>query len=336
MTALKKYDRLEATALWRPSPQEQRREVIVSIGDATLVISDMNDRALTHWSLPAVARVNPGKRPAIYCPDADPDETLELGEQEEDMVKAIEKLRSEIDRRRPHPGRLRMATLAVSAVSVLALAVFWLPGALLNHTVAVVPDVKRAEIGAALLTQTFRLTGPPCADILATPALRRLSARLDTPQLVIVRGGVRTAKLLPGGAVLMNRAVVEDFEEPDVAAGYVVVQKTDAAQNDPLRALLKASGLSASFRLLTTGSVSEDTLRTYAEILLAAPEPDIDTDALLERFTAERVRSTPFAYALDATGETTLELIEADPFGTGAQPLLSDGDWVALQGICGG
>ena len=56
MTALSKYDRLEATGLWRINPSEQRREVVVSIGDATLIISDINDTALTHWSLAAVER----------------------------------------------------------------------------------------------------------------------------------------------------------------------------------------------------------------------------------------------------------------------------------------
>ena len=56
MTALQKYERLEATGLWRETPDGQRREVVVSIGDATLVISDLNDTALTHWSLAAVER----------------------------------------------------------------------------------------------------------------------------------------------------------------------------------------------------------------------------------------------------------------------------------------
>ncbi|MEC7963138.1 MAG: hypothetical protein VX201_07695, partial [Pseudomonadota bacterium] len=91
-TALRKYQRLEATALWRPTPEEQRREVIVSIGDATLVITDMQDRALTHWSLPALQRANPGSWPALYHPDGDSGETLELAEGEEEMVAAIEKL----------------------------------------------------------------------------------------------------------------------------------------------------------------------------------------------------------------------------------------------------
>ena len=62
MTALKKYARLEATALWRAGPDVQRREVIVSIGDATLVISDLKDQALTHWSLAAVDRAKPALR----------------------------------------------------------------------------------------------------------------------------------------------------------------------------------------------------------------------------------------------------------------------------------
>ena len=58
MTALKEYDRIEATGLWRANADAQRREVIVSIGDATLTISDHNDRALAHWSLPAIERAN--------------------------------------------------------------------------------------------------------------------------------------------------------------------------------------------------------------------------------------------------------------------------------------
>jgi len=105
MTALSKYQRLEASALWRDSISGQRRDVIVSLGDASLVITDKNERPLTHWSLAAVQRANPGAMPAVFHPDGDPDETLELGESETEMVEAIEKLRQVIERRRPKPGR---------------------------------------------------------------------------------------------------------------------------------------------------------------------------------------------------------------------------------------
>ena len=151
MTALDKYQRLEATGLWRPTPDGQRTEVIVSIGDATLVITDLRERPLAHWSIPAVERANPGRRPAIYHPDGDPGETLEFPENEREMVKAIEKLRSAVDRRRPHPGRLRLLTFLATMAAVILLVVFWLPGAIRAHAVAVVPDVKRAEIGQSLI-----------------------------------------------------------------------------------------------------------------------------------------------------------------------------------------
>ena len=50
MTALKEYARLESGGLWRADADAQRRDVIVSFGDATLVISDSAERALAHWS----------------------------------------------------------------------------------------------------------------------------------------------------------------------------------------------------------------------------------------------------------------------------------------------
>ena len=68
MTALDKYDRLEATGLWRATPDDQRREVVVSLGDASLTMSDLNDCPLAHWSVAAIARANPGAMPALSAP----------------------------------------------------------------------------------------------------------------------------------------------------------------------------------------------------------------------------------------------------------------------------
>ena len=105
MTALKEYDRLEATGLWRETPDTQRRDVLVSFGKATLIISDKSDAALAHWSLPAIERLNPGVRPALFCPGPDAVEELELSEPA--LIEAIEKVRKTVARARPRSGRLR-------------------------------------------------------------------------------------------------------------------------------------------------------------------------------------------------------------------------------------
>lgn len=341
MTALSAYDRLEATGLWRASPDEQRREVIVSIGDATLTISDPADRALAHWSIPAIARANPGQRPALFHPDGDPGETLELPESESEMINAIEKLRSAVDRARPHPGRLRLVSMLVILATIIALGVFWLPGALLDHTVSVVPQVKRQDIGQSLLSRIRRVAGAPCNDSHGLAALAHLSARLPSPSgpapLVVLRAGVADAAHLPGGIILLSRALFEDYEEPDVAAGYIIAEHLRAEIEDPLRQLLRQSGLIATIRLLTTGNLPDSTLQSYSESLLTAPPAPLSDAALLAGFKAWSVRSTPYAYARDVTGETTLGLIEADPFADQTpDPLISDADWLRLQNICGG
>ena len=96
MTALKEFDRLEATGLWRPSPETQRREVIVSLGEATLTISDTKGTALAHWSIAATVRSNGSALPAIYHPDGDPGETLEIDGDETAMIDGIDRLAAKL------------------------------------------------------------------------------------------------------------------------------------------------------------------------------------------------------------------------------------------------
>ena len=105
MTALDRFVRLESGGLWRPEPEAQRREVVISFGDATLVIADGAGRPLAHWSLPALERQNPDEMPAIYAPDDDASEIVEIAD--DTMVAAIEEIRAALLTSRTHPGKLR-------------------------------------------------------------------------------------------------------------------------------------------------------------------------------------------------------------------------------------
>lgn len=337
MTALTKYDRLEATGLWRPAPDGQRREVIVSIGDATLMVADMNDQAITHWSLAAVARANPGITPAIYHPDGDDGETLELPEHEHEMVTAIESLRSAIARTRPRPGRVRWLGVTLSIATVAAVVLFWLPGAMRDNTLRVVPQVKRETLGVALIERMQRVTGPMCNDAAGLRALRRLGTRLETLKLAVVPALGRPALHLPGGVIVLDRSVFEDWEEPDVAAGYILAELAMQVERDPLGRLLDVVGPWENFRLLTTGDISGAALDRYAEHLMTAPPTAPDTGNLLALFEASDVPATPYARARDITGERTLALIEGDPMqDRDTEPLLPDSAWLRLQNLCGG
>ncbi|MEL7099562.1 MAG: hypothetical protein AAGM84_12100 [Pseudomonadota bacterium] len=335
MTALKKYQRLEATGLWRPGADAQRREVVVSLGDATLTISSTADQPLAHWSLAAIERAPGRGKPAIYHPDGDTGETLEL--QADDMITAIETLRNAVRRARPRQGRLRWLGAGLSVSAVAAVCIFWLPGALIRHAMAVVPPVTQTQIGDDLLARMARVAGAPCATGAAREGLTRLAQRTGAQRLSVMPGGVRDTLALPGGHILLNRTLVEDYEAPDVAAGYILAEAVRIEAQPPLRALLEAGGLRASVTLLTTGQLPGAVLDAYAETVLAAPRPDVENTALLERFAARGLASSPYAYAVDLSGESTLPLIEGDPArSAGAEPIMPDGAWLRLQAICGG
>lgn len=338
MTALTEFSRLESGGLWRPDPDAQRREVTVSLGDATLIISDTAGRPLTHWSLPAVQRLNVGERPALFTPASDAVETLEISDSM--MIDAMEKVRQTVKRRRARPGRVRgLGILAVFA-GIVSLGVFWLPGAMIREAQSVVPAVKRAEIGATLLGNIQRITGQTCRSPLGAQALMKLHARALGPdaggQVFVVPSGPETAIYLPGGLIVMNRDLIEDTEDPAVVAGHIIAAAAQLRTQDPLAALLEESGIGTTFTLLTTGDIDGETLRAYTETLFANPPARAPDAQLLALFSDARIPSTPLAYALDVTGETTLGLIEADPMKEAQSPaLLSDAEWISLQGICG-
>jgi len=337
MTALEQYRRLEATGLWRETPDAQRREVVVALGDATLMISTQTEMALTHWSLPAVARLNPGRRPAIYAPGADTEERLEIDDP--DMIAAIEKLRAAIDKARPHPGRLRLWITVGLVGALIGLGVFWLPDALTRQTVALLPDASREAIGEKLLEEIGRLAGPVCTSPRGSTALNRLTARAfpeDAPRVAVLPSSIPDTIALPGEIYLVNAGLVEDHETPEVLAGYLLAEATRAEATDPMLTLLSEAGLGVTFRLLTTGEIDDAPLHTHAASLLSRERGPVHQSALVARFAAAELSSEPYAYARDVSGETVLTLIEANPMRTTqSAPLLSDADWVSLQDICG-
>lgn len=335
MTALKQYERLESLGLWKESPKDQRREVIVSFGAATLVLSDQNGKPLAHWSLAAVRTRNSGEIPTIYEPDHGTGETLEI--EDEQMIEAILQVRKKIRRVGPHPGRLRWILSATIVVCLLALVIFWLPSISADYAARVIPKAKAAQIGEDIINQTNRLTGLPCEDPLSQHALRKFENWLlpDEGQIHIVDMGARFSAHVPGGNILINRVLIEENAGPEIAAGFVLMERARAAQNDPLTGMFRSIGTRGTLRFIANGALPEHGLAVYARKTLTQPFERPDDTPLLALFKETNLTSAPYAYALDPKGESTATLIENDPVKAGYTPKLSDADWIALQSICG-
>lgn len=340
MTALTQYKRLECSGLWRDDPADQRREVIVHLGEATLVLSDpRTDVALSHWSLPAISRVSPGTAPAIYSPGPDSRETLELDDR--DMIAALEKVHAALEAAIPRPGRLRGALVVGVTTALVALGIFWVPSALVAHTASVLPPAKRAEIGQMALEEVTPLTGAPCTEQAGLVALATLSERLfgpkDTPIVYVLRDGIDAGAHLPGQLILASNRLLTEAKGPEAFAGVLLAEAERAAEADPVVSLLEQAGLVSTFRLLTSGDLPGDSLAGYGEVLMARAPLSLPQERLLARFSAAGVPVGPYAEKVLAAGPDRDALIAADPLtGTAPEALMPDADWLALQAICGG
>ena len=340
MTALKQYQRLESPGIWRASQTAQRRDVIVSFGEATLIIADSrSETPLSHWSLPAVERLNPGAAPALYAPGTDAAETLEIDDSL--MIEALETIHRAVEAQRPRPGRMRGWLIAGVVLALVAIATLWLPGALVRQTVKLVPPVERQQIGQMVLTDITHVSGTPCTDPRGKRVLDRLSTRLfgtGGPRIVVLRETPTQAAHLPGGLLVVNRHLIDGYDSPEVLAGYLMMEEARARAHDPLLPLLQWAGLRATIGLLTSGHLSPRALVGYGEVLLTRAPDRLPPRPLIARFRAADVPTTPYAKAADPSGKNrTLDaMITSDPFAKGPppRPLMSDGDWVALQGIC--
>ncbi len=328
MVALKKYTRIEATGLWRATPQMQRREVVVSLGDATLTIRTPSDQALGHWSLAAIARANPGQTPARFYPVGDPGEELELAPDEAEMVEAIETLRRAVDDVRPRPGRLRFMGAFVTLAVLIAALVFWLPGAVRDHTLKAIPEFGKRQLALAMIAELEPLIGPACGSSENHSALNRLGQATGFAHLAVMRGGLNHIVALPGGTLLIPRAYVETYDSPDVLAGYLLAAELRAQDSAPLLDLLETSGTIANLRLLTTGALPAKAQRAYAEHVARTAPVAVDTQKLATAFQRAGLSPLPYANASGADGLAGLTIVPR------AFPLIQDADWLRIQGIC--
>lgn len=335
MTALKKYERLESLGLWKESDTDQRREVIVSFGTASLVLSDANSTPLAHWSLAAVRTHNPGELPTLYGPDNISEETLEI--EDEQIIEAIHEVRKNIRRIGPHPGRLRWILSGIIFAAVLAAVFIWLPSISADYATHVTPTAKAEQIGDDIINQTSRLTGQACADPLSLPALRKFENWLlpDGGHIHIVDLGARFSAHVPGGNILLNRLLIEENAGPEVAAGFVLMERAIALEKAPLTEMFRSIGTRRTLTFIANGTLTNQDLAVYARETLTSYMSRPTDDTLLSLFKSSGLTSAPYAYALDANGTATAGLIAGDPVKENYRLQITDADWIALQNICG-
>lgn len=331
MTALDKYVRLEALGQWREARHAPPREVVVSFGDATLLLTDLAERPLGHWALAGVAAVGRDDGATVYAMTRDGDETLTISDA--DMVEAIAAVSQAHRMARPRvaaaPARRWWPLAALAAIAALALAL--LPPLVRAQAARMVPPEAVEEFGDRMLLQIMATRGPLCPDPDGGRALAALVGRVAgdaRPRVRALSLGAAPAALLPGPTVVLGSEALARAEDPAEIAGWVALALARDDMKPGATRLMDAVGPVASLRYVLTGQLSEAALGKAIDDALAPPAP-LEIEAAFERLRGAGLPTAPFADGLRRAG------LEAPPASAEGRAALSDRDWVALQGLCG-
>ncbi|TRD22283.1 hypothetical protein [Palleronia caenipelagi] len=302
MTALSKFERLEAPGIWHPEGDGTPRDVIVSLGDRSLSITGVDDIPVAHWFLPSIERLNPGKIPAMFGPGFETDEQLEI--EDDLMIEAIGTIRKSVRRTQPKRGRVRLILSGTLFALLLVAAGLWAPVALIRYAASVTPDETRQEIDRQLIEELpEQPSGLSCrGDAASRNALSLLLVSLgwsDLNKVKVLPNWPGGATILPGGTLLLDASKIENSTDFRPIAKQILAARHAARVGDPLRSYL--DGRSA-YHLIMSKKMSETDISDQAERLLSRPPPTVSS-------------------AINA---------EVDR----ASEILTERQWAALQRIC--
>ena len=341
-TALNQYDRLESSELWRESPNAQRREVVVSLSRTALLVMDLNDNVLAHWHLHAINRLNPNRRPAIYSPGTTESETVEITDPH--MIAAIEACNVGGGRTRGSGSRLRQRiTYGCLAATVAALAYFgttWLPGAVENQAVKVTPQVRIEAIDESLRAEIVGSNGPECDTQVATAVLGAMTGALALNTRVtasFVELGDRQSVHLPGGQILLDFSLLDDKNDPELAASFVLLEHAASSDRRQFRDLVRFAGTWHTIAFLLGKDLPAGVLRDFAPILVAQPPSPQNPEHLLKLFSNAGLSASPLAEAIGIDtplGEALAAAEETAAQGSADGPIVDMKDWQELRQAC--
>lgn len=372
MTALAQYERLEAPGRYFDGETAKPREVIVKFGDASLIVTNMEDLPITHWSLAGLRDVSHEGGGLVLTPDFDSDERLVVDDA--DMVAAIRTVCPDLKRGKPVSGRnwRKVAIWAAVAVGSIYAIVFHLVPSLADQLATLIPPEAEITMGEKMVDQFANLLTEGdepqyCSTPQGDAALAAMTARFEGPagahvplKVQVLDLGMINAFALPGGQIVLFRGLLKAADTPEEVAGVLAHEIGHVYARDPTRLTLRSAGTAGLIGVLLGDFTGATVTVALSEALLRSGyqrEAETNADAFAaELLSREGLPTKPLAIFFDKLAEKSGQRPEllshlsthpdlggraaatraADQVGEEPfTPVLTDQEWVALQNICG-
>ncbi|MEL6337087.1 MAG: M48 family metallopeptidase [Pseudomonadota bacterium] len=373
MTALSEYEKLEAMGRYFDGQSARPQDVIIGFGKRSLTIFSTTDVALAHWPLGSLRAVSGrGAEEMVLVPSGDAEERLILDDAL--MKGALSKVCPDLYRRATSGKSVRVAGLwGVSAVASVVAIVFFIIPALAVNLAPLIPPEREQALGDAVAKQITFMLGTSdeknrgfCGESEGTAALQKMEDRvmgdLELPyplRVDVLDHPLVNAVAMPGGRVILFRGLIDESETPEEVAGVLAHEIAHVVHRDPTVGVLRTAGTAGIFSLVLGDLFGAGVIAAAGEAMLNASyqrEAELRADNTAIQMLADAgLPSDPFAGFFERLrekhGDTPLVMryFASHPElegraeraragdtleGSDFVPVLTDRDWVALQGIC--
>jgi len=370
-TALEKYAKLEAVALYDDGSGAEPREVVLSFGARTLVMLSLDDQAVGHWPLASLRALgDPDAMPMELGPDLTGHARIVLDDAE--MISAIRAVCPDLDDRPRVPRRVhRTMRWFVAAVALFVFLLFFLVPVMAERFAGLVAPARARALGEVMAaTLAGRLsTGDGvvpgrCIDPDGIMALARMVARLRIDagpplHVSIIDHPDADMLLMPGGRLLVFRGMIDRARSPDEIAAVMAHAMGHLARRDPTRNVLRGADTFEVMALVAGDILGAPDIRAATEAILntrhdamaehnadvaayrilgAAGLPAMPISALAARLpegAANTAARPGYAVRHAGTPGRAGRAATADQVGDRPfTPVLDDRTWIALGNIC--
>jgi hypothetical protein len=313
MTALRKYERLEAIGHWRATPDAPLREVVVSFGNSTLNLTSLRDEPLEHWALAALIKLAAQDEGVLYATDIDAEETLLITDPM--MIEAIDSVTAALFGHKKQRG-LPVWRILIAAVLIVALGAgsTQVPNLLRQKIVEQTSPIRARALSEKLMA----LLGRECVTPEAGLALNILTQRLQLSQtahpIKVIDGAGPNLLTLPDGTYVVGRAALERLQTPEGLAAEIAMAQAQITTHSPMLQLMQGLDIWQVLGFLLRGWPDDAAL---LKALYSSPLPTNKAAAAVILQNAQISLS-----GLGMADEAVL------------RPALDDQSWVALQGVC--
>ncbi|OAF17685.1 M48 family metallopeptidase [Bradyrhizobium neotropicale] len=346
----------------------RRRKVALTFGDALEILEEgeaQDQQTISRWAYADIRRADsPAGLLRLACTSAAPLARLEIRDASvaAELTARCTRLDEHQTTRR---GTIKIVGWSLAAaVSIVCVVLFGVPLAA-DRLAPLVPKPIERRIGDAAEVQMKTIFGRgACDDPAGQAAFAKLVNRLrdvagldESMTAAVLPTGVPNAFALPGGKVFMLKGLLDKAQSPDEVAGILAHELGHLRHHDNMRGLIYNGGTSFLIGLLfgdVTGSsavifasrsVVEASYSREAETgadtfaietmhaLGRSPKPAAE---LMFRITGKEGGSGFTILSSHPLTEDRLARMTKEDRPASGPPLLTDAEWHALKGICGG